>query len=78
MMEWWYVIVVAVLVAAVVLYLWSCRTASRPPSNWDRGRGDYAQGREDVRVAGMNQEDRDWEAASRQRDADRRGPGGPG
>ena len=35
---------------------------------------DYPREREDARTAGMSEEDRAWEAASRQRDRDRRAP----
>ena len=35
---------------------------------------DYPREREDARVAGMSEDDRAWEAASRQRDRDRRAP----
>ena len=40
---------------------------ARPPR-------DYPREREDARAAGMSEDDRAWEAASRQRDRDRRAP----
>ena len=77
-MDWLYILVVVVLVVAVLLYLRTRRNAPGPPVGSDRSGGNYVQGREADRVTGMSQEDRDWEAASQQRDVDRRGQAGPG
>ena len=46
------------------------RGGARPAG--DRPPRDYPREREDARVAGMSEDDRAWEAASRQRDRDRR------
>ncbi len=77
MMDLWYVLVV-VAVVAVALFLFRSRRTGGGPAATGRGSEDFVQGREDARVTGMSQEDRDWEAASLQRDATRRGPSGPG
>ena len=77
-MEWLYVLAVVVLAAAALLYLRSRGNAPGPTVGSNRPEGDYVRGREDARMAGMSQENRDWEATSRQRSADRQGPGGPG
>ena len=78
MSEWWYVIgiaVVALVAAGVVL-----RSARRrgngagrdAPQLGARARGDFAQDREDDRLAHVSEEDRTWQAASLQRNRDAR------
>jgi hypothetical protein len=79
MSDLWFVLVVVVVVVLALFYLRTRRKASgSPPVGSGRADGDYVRGREDSRVTGMSAEDRDWEAASLQRDVDRRGPSGPG
>jgi len=76
-MDLWYVLVIVAIVAVALFFLRTRRTGGGS-STLGRGSEDFVRGREDARVSGMSQEDRDWEAASLQRDADRRGPSGPG
>ena len=75
-MELWYVLVV-VAVVAVALFVIRGRRRGGGPVETGRGSEDFIQGREDARASGMSQEDRDWEAASLQREATRREPGPP-
>ena len=79
MSDWWYVIAIAGLAAVVGLYLRSRGSRSRPSSG-DRQAGegprpDFAQDREDNRLAHMSEADRDWEAASLQTNRDAQGQG---
>ena len=75
----WYVLVVVVVVVLALFYLRTRRKVSaQPPVGSGRTDGDYVRGREDSRVTGMSAEDRDWEAASLQREVDRHRPSGPG
>ena len=75
MADWWYVIVIVGLAAVAVLYLRSRRAGSGGGRD-DRQDGaatprDYRQEREDVRLAGMSEEDRAWGDASLQRNRER-------
>ena len=80
MSEWWSVIAVAALAAAVFWVLRS-RRGGTGGTRWSRGdrddrpadapgRRDYAREREDARLAHMSEEDRTWQAASLQRNRD--------
>ena len=51
------------------------RDDARPAG--DQPPRDYVGERQDARAAGMSEEDRAWEAASRQRERDRRAPDQP-
>lgn len=79
MSEWWFLLAVAVvLVAAVVLYV---RRRDADGSGGDAGdpSRDYRGERETGRLAGMSDEDREWEAASieRNRQSRERNEGAP-
>ena len=71
MSDWWYVVVVAGLAVAGILYLRSRANATSGSRN-DRQDGastrrDFVGEREDARLAHMSEEDRTWQAASLQR-----------
>ena len=67
MTDWWYVIAIVGLAAGGGLYLRARRGSTgrgNVPAGGDRAETNFAQDREDGRVAGMSAEDRAWEDAS--------------
>ena len=78
MSEWWSVIAVGALAAAVVWVLRSRRSGTGGPrghrgdrdGRQDGAPRDFAQDREDDRLAHMSEEERTWQAASLQRNRD--------
>ena len=76
MSDWWYVIAIVALAAAGGLYLLYRRSSNSGSRDGRQDsaptRRDYATEREDVRLAHMSEEDRTWQAASLQRDRDKR------
>lgn len=76
MAEWWFIIVVVVVVAAAIAYFMRARGqgggTTGAPVDAERNYGDE---REANRVGGLSDEDREWEAASleRNRQAQERG-----
>jgi len=72
--EWWYVIAVVALAVVGVGFLRFRRsvndTSRDNPQGGARAHGDFAQDREDARLADMSEEDRTWQAASLQRNRD--------
>lgn len=78
MSGWWYALIIVALVVIVLVVVLMRRTTARrrgvmdQPTNRPR---DFPQERQTARHAQMSEEDRAWEAASRQRaddDASRR------
>ena len=67
MSNWWYVLAIVVIAAAVIVFLryrgrsGGLPLASRTGVSFNR---DYAQEREEARVGRMSEEDQAWEAAS--------------
>ena len=76
MSDWWWVIAIVGLAAVAVLYLRARGNTNRGGSadrpDGARARPDFAQDREDSRLAGMSAEDRAWEDASRRTDRETR------
>ncbi|MDP9364067.1 MAG: hypothetical protein M3Q10_07545 [Chloroflexota bacterium] len=67
MTDWWYVIPIVGLAAVGGMYLRARRGSSgrgNDPAGSDRADTNFAQDREDGRLAGMSAEDRAWEDAS--------------
>jgi FtsZ-interacting cell division protein ZipA len=81
MVEWWYVLVIGIVVVLIIAVVGvrnrQERERYRPD---DRANRNYVGEREDTRLGGMSAEDRDWEQASLQRNRDRQAsqatPGG--
>lgn len=80
MMDLWYVVAIALVVVAVILFLRTRRQGVDRVTGAASRNDDYVQGREDTRIAGMSAEDQAWETASQERSAarTRQGQDGPG
>ncbi len=67
MSYWWYVLAAIVIVAVVAYVVMRSRTANVTRPDADTPARDYRDERESSRLNGMSDEDRAWEAASRER-----------
>ncbi len=78
MSNWWYLIVLAAVVAGVMLYLRARRKStsgnSTEPLDSTPVPADFRQDREDSRRAHLSDEDRAWETASLRKDQATREP----
>lgn len=69
MWDWWIILLVILIVTAAVIAYTRVRGGSTPDPETDPSRN-YTDERETDRVGGMSAEDREWEAASIQRNRD--------
>lgn len=76
MSEWWFVLLLlAIVVAAAFLYVRSRNTRIGGGSATDDSSRNYRDERETTRLGGMSDEDREWEAASQERNRQTEGRG---
>jgi hypothetical protein len=64
---WWYALVLVVILAVALVVYARARRAGTPVSQGDDSSRDYREERETNRTSGMSDEDREWEAASLER-----------
>ncbi len=64
---WWYALVIVVILAVALVVYARARRAGTPAGQGDDSSRDYRGERETNRTSGMSDEDREWEAASLER-----------